>query len=133
MLDVLVALLLLAIVLTGTCGMLIQAVRASGDALRASQATDLAADLTEDLRGAGSLAQMEAVLASWRNRIATVLPVTGMEPEEFASLAPSPVEPVEDAATPVVSLLLLRLRWLAAGGVQRELVLPVAARGENPP
>lgn len=133
MLDVLVALLLLAVVLTGTCATLIQAVRSSGDALRATRAVDLAADLTEELRGAGSPAQAEAVLASWRSRVATVLPVGAMEPEEFASLAPTSLEPAEDATTPVSPPLLLRLRWLGAGSEQRELLLPVAAHVEGSP
>lgn len=133
MLDVLVALLLLAVVLTGTCATLIQAVRSSGDALRATRAVDLVADLTEELRGAGSTAQAEAVLASWRNRVPTVLPVGEMEPEEFASLARSSLEPAEDAATPVSAPLLLRLRWLGAGSEPRELVLPVAAHVEGSP
>lgn len=132
MLDVLVALLLLAVVLTGTCATLIQAVRSSGDAMRATRAADLAADLTEELRGAGSLAQAEAILAAWRSRVTAKLPVAGMAPEEFASLTPAPVKPADDATPPAVPLLLLRLRWLGADSERRELLLPLAAPVEDP-
>ena len=45
MLDVLVALLLLAVTLTGACATLVQTLRATHAALLASRATDLAADL----------------------------------------------------------------------------------------
>ena len=126
--DVLLALLLLAIVLTGTCAALIQAVRASSDALRATRAVDLAADLTEQLRGAATPAQMQSVLAAWRDRVPVILPVAGLEPDDYASLTPFEPEPADDATAPLAPLLLLRLRWRGAGSGLRELVLPVAGR-----
>jgi len=126
MLDVLVALLLLAVALTGACATLVQALRATGDALRATQAADLAADFTEGLRGVTSPAQREALLVSWQTKVAAALPVTGMMPEEFATLVSVTPEPAE-GATPVVSLLQLRLRWRGSGGEVRELGLPLAA------
>lgn len=131
--DVLVALLLLAMVLTGTCAVLIQAVRASGDALRAARAADLAADLTEELRSATSAPQASAIVAAWRSRIPAVLPVSGLEPDEFASLTASDPEVADGATSPVVPLLLLRLRWLGAGSEPRELLLPIPARTEGAP
>jgi len=126
MLDVLVALLLLAVALTGACVTLIQALRATGDALRAAQAADLAADFTEGLRGETSPAEREALLASWRIKVAAALPVAGMMPGEFASLEPVAANPAEGAA-PAVPLLHLRLRWHASGDEVRELRLPLAA------
>lgn len=132
MLDVLVALLLLAVALTGACVTLIQAMRASGEALRATLAADLAADLTEELHSVADPAVREVVFASWRNKVATVLPVAGMKPEEFASLTTVPPEPVEGVMTPVAPLLHLRLRWHTQGGEIRELGLALAAPTGGP-
>jgi type II secretory pathway pseudopilin PulG len=131
--DVLVALLLLAIVLTGTCAALIQAVRASGEALRTSRAADLAADLTEELRGASSVAQARTIVAAWRTRIPAVLPVAGLEAEEIVSLTAFDPGPSEGATTPIAPLMVLRLGWLAAGSEARELVLPMAGRVDDTP
>lgn len=126
MLDVLVALLLLAMVLTGTCVVLIQTLRATSDALLATRAVDLAADFTEDLHGVTSAEQADALLAAWRARVATLLPVAGMTPEDFASLTPTPPVTAGDTE-PVVEIFELRLRWRAARNETRELILPVAA------
>lgn len=126
MLDVLVALLLLAMVLTGTCVTLVQTMRATGAALLATRAADLAADFTEDLRDVRSAAQVEPLLLAWRSRIATLLPVSGMEPDEFASLALAPTA-TPGETEPVVRSYLLTLRWRAAPEDTRELQLPVAA------
>jgi type II secretory pathway pseudopilin PulG len=133
MLDVLVAVLLLAMALTGTCATLIQAVRAGGDALRATQAADLAADLAEDLRRATSPAQAQGLLADWQGRVEAVLPVAGMAPAEFGSLTVQPRAPAEGATAPLAPLVHLRIRWIASGGEIRDLVLPVAARWEDSP
>src|SRR5688572_108339 len=86
MLDVLVALLLLAIVLTGACATLMQTMRQVHGALLATRAADLAADLAEELRAAASAAQIDAAVAAWRTRVASTLPVGGLLPDEFASL-----------------------------------------------
>jgi hypothetical protein len=127
MLDVLVALLLLAVTLTGACATLVQTMRATHGALLATQAVDLAADLIEELHDATSATQVDALLAAWRARVSASLPVAGMEPDEFAALA-LPVGAEEPAtATGNVQRRELRLRWrdVRAGGV-RQLTLPVA-------
>jgi Tfp pilus assembly protein PilV len=108
MLDVLVALLLLALTLTGACVTLVQAMRASHGALLATRAADLAADLTEDLQTARSPAQADALMAAWRRRVALDLPVADMEPGEFASLRPVPPAALGDPPT-VVEAYELRL------------------------
>ena len=126
MLDVLVALLLLAMVLTGTCVTLIHTMRATGAALLATRAVDLAADFTEDLRGATSVAQADSLLVAWRSRVATQLPVSGMQPEEIASLGPASAAPAGQTES-AVGTYLLTLRWRAAQEETRELKLPVAA------
>jgi hypothetical protein len=126
MLDALVALLLLAMVLTGTCVTLIHTMRATGAALLATRAVDLAADFTEDLRGATTVAQADTLLVTWRARVATLLPVSGMEPEEFASLAPAPAAPTGETGFAVGNYL-VTLRWRVAQSETRELRLPVAA------
>ncbi len=133
MLDVLVALLLLAVVLTGACATSIQAIRATSDALRAMQAADLAADFTEELRTANSAAQAEALVATWRSQVPAMLPVGSMAPEEFFALALLPPHPAQGATAPAVVPRTLRLRWLAAGNDVRELILPVAAQWEEAP
>jgi Tfp pilus assembly protein PilV len=126
MLDVLVALLLLATVLTGTCVTLVHTMRATSAALLASRAVDLAADFTEDLRGATSVAQADSLLVAWRSRVAALLPVTGMVSEEFASLALAPPATAEEPEA-AVTIYLLTLRWRAAQEETRELKLPIAA------
>lgn len=131
MLDVLVALLLLALALTGACVTLIQAMRASQDALLATRAADLVADFTEDLRHARSQAQAEHLLAGWRARVATALPVAGMEPVAYASLESVPLAPAGEVAA-VVRAYALRLRWRAAHGEIRELEIPIAATFASP-
>jgi hypothetical protein len=124
MVDVLVALLLLAVVLTGACATLIQAMRSTHSALLTTRAVDLAADLTEGLRGVTSATQAEALWSAWRERVSTVLPVGGMDPEEFAALVALPRD--GQAADAVSRRYELTLRWHEgrAGGL-RELRLPV--------
>lgn len=127
MLDVLVALLLLALTLTGACLTLLQTLRATHEALLATRAVDLAADLAEELQDAASAAQVDAVLEAWRGRVGAVLPVAGMEPEQFASLAELP-HVAGDDAPPVRELT---LRWMAVSArAPRELRLPLAALPE---
>lgn len=127
MLDVLVALLLLALTLTGACLTLLQTLRASHEALLATRAVDLAADLAEDLLGATSVTQVDTVLAAWRARVGSVLPVAGMDPEQFASLAEVARVPGDDAPP----LRELTLRWMAVSArAPRELRLPLAGLPE---
>jgi Tfp pilus assembly protein PilV len=132
MLDVLVALLLLAMVLTGTCVTLIHTMRATGAALLASRAVDLAADFTAELRGATSGTQADTMLVAWRSRIAALLPVSGMEPEDLASLAPAPPAAAGETQAAIRSYQ-LTLRWRVAPEEIRELKLPVAATFMNAP
>lgn len=121
MIDVLVALLLLAVTLTVACATLVQSMRATHQALVATRATDLAADLTEQLLDVTSRAQADAVLMAWRNRVATVLPVAGMDPREVASLTPANVMM---ESPPYRYELTLRWRIARAREI-RELSLPV--------
>lgn len=125
MIDVLVALLLMAVVLTGACATLIQTMRATHAALLATRAVDLAADLTEALRGVDSVAEAEPLVSAWRVRVSAALPVAGMEPEEYAGLvavAPADASGAEDE-TP---RLQVQLRWRdGTEGTVRELALPV--------
>lgn len=126
MLDVLVALLLLAVTLTGACSSLIHAMRATQESLFATRAVDLAADLAEEARMAGTTEAADAMLAAWRERVRAALPVTGLEPEQFASLNAAPPdgedEPAMDAPHQV-----LTLRWRGVSGQLEELTLPLAA------
>lgn len=125
MVDVLVALLLLAVVLTGACATLIQSMRITHDALLATRAVDLAADLTEELRGVTSVSQVEPLVSAWRERVGASLPVEGLEPEEFAALLALPLP--DQAGGPASRRYELVLRWRAPpqSGL-RELRLPVA-------
>lgn len=128
MLDVLVALLLLAVTLTGACATLVQTMRATHAALLATRAADLGADLGEDLQGVISAEQAEAVLGAWQGRIAAVLPVAGMEPEEIISLVAMPAEPEDSAGATPADARELILRWRdATGSGTRQLRLPVLA------
>lgn len=126
MLDVLVALLLLAVTLTGACATLVQTLRATHAALLATRATDLAADLTEDLRGVQSDEQARSVLATWQTRIAAILPVAGMDQDEIVSLVAMPSGDFPGTAPAVVHELTLRWRD-ATGSGTRQLRLPVPA------
>jgi hypothetical protein len=133
MVDVLVALLLLALTLTGACVTLIQAMRSTHGALLATRAVDLAADLAEELRVAASDAEAATLLSEWRARAASVLPAAGPAPEDFASLVPIPPGGGEAGSALLVDGFLLTLRWQAApGGAVREMVLPVAATWGGP-
>lgn len=126
MLDVLIALLLLAVTLTGACGTLIQTMRATQGALLTTRAVDLATDLIEEARGVGSTEEADALLTAWRARVGAALPVAGLEPEQFASLNAAPPngedEPAMDAPHQV-----LTLRWRGVNGQLEELTLPLAA------
>jgi hypothetical protein len=125
LIDVLVALLLLAVCLTGACATLIQTMRTTHEALLVTRAVDLAADLTEDLRGVQSVTQGEAVLAAWREQVRRALPVVGLDPDEIASLAPMPAPPDASGEGPGVSHeLVLRWRGSPNQGI-RELRLPL--------
>jgi hypothetical protein len=133
MVDVLVALLLLALTLTGACVTLIQAMRSTHGALLATRAVDLAADLAEELRVAASDAEAATLVSEWRARAGSVLPAAGPAPEDFASLVAIPPASGDAGSALVVDGFLLTLRWQAApGGAVREMVLPVAATWGGP-
>lgn len=125
MIDVLVAMLLLAVALTGACATLVQTMRATHAALLATRAVDLAADLSEELRQAASLDETRVLLADWRSRVATALPVAGLAPDQYVSLVPdAPL--TEESTGDGVSRHVLTLRWRGDQGDLRELKLPVA-------
>jgi type II secretory pathway pseudopilin PulG len=132
MVDVLVALLLLAVVLTGACATLMQTMRQVHGALLATRATDLAADLAEELRGAASAAQIDAAVAAWRTRVASTLPVGGLLPDEFASLRR--VQTMSgDAAPETGPAYEVTLRWRELPrGAAGQLTLPVAMAPQEP-
>jgi Tfp pilus assembly protein PilV len=133
MLDVLVALLLLAITLTGACVTLIHTMRSTHGALLATRAVDLAADLAEELRVSASDAEAMALLSAWRLRADDLLPAAGPAPEDFASLVRIPAADDETANADSVDGYLITLRWQAAhGGAVREMVLPVALTWGGP-
>lgn len=124
LLDVLVALLLLAVALTGACATLIHTVRTTQDAMLASRAVDLAADLAEELKHAHS-SELDHLVAALRNRLPAVLPVTGLAPGQYVSISASGAGDEAD----IGPSLLLTLRWRSARGEVSELSLPVAAPG----
>jgi hypothetical protein len=72
------------------------------------------------------------MLVPWRSRIAALLPVSGMEPEDFASLAPAPPAAAGETQAAIRSYQ-LTLRWRVAPEEIRELKLPVAATFMNAP
>nr|PZN63946.1 MAG: hypothetical protein DIU62_10460 [Pseudomonadota bacterium] len=123
LIDALVALLLLAVTLAGACTTLIHTMRATHEALLVTRAVDLAADLAEELQDATSATQVGEALESWRSRIPTVLPTTGMAPGEIASLTrPQPPEGSGARA----GVLELTLRWHGPPGREAgELRLPL--------
>lgn len=121
MIDVLVALLLLALTLTGACLALVQATRATHDALLATHAADLAADISEELRHAGSPEQAEQLLKAWRGRVVSTLPVKG---EDFAAFSEYTASEASNDEGSAVTSHMLRLRW-EAHSADRELALPV--------
>lgn len=124
MLDVLIALLLLAVALTGACATLIHTMRSTHDALLATRAVDLAADLSEELKRLPAAMTPGDAVGAWRERVRVTLPVAGLAPEQFASLAIAGIagtdEPAADGA-----LHLVTLRWRSARGELEELNLPV--------
>lgn len=120
MVDVLVALLLLALVLTGACAALIQSMRATREALLATQAVDLAADVLEELRAVRTLEQAREVVAIRRGQARGLLPVDAAAEETWLVLESRP----DMAATTDGALQVLALRWLAVDAESRELLLP---------
>jgi hypothetical protein len=124
MLDVLVALMLLALTLTAACMTLVQTLRATHDALLATRAVDLAADLSEELKRIQAPGDLDPLLAELRERLRGTLPVAGIAPEDMASLAPF-INPDDAEPLPQDSVRLLTLRWRGARGTVEELQLPV--------
>lgn len=125
LLDVLLALLLLAVALTGACATLVQTMRSTREALLATRAVDLATDLAEALRGADTPQQTEAVLEAWRVRAGEALPTAGLAAEHFADLRALPTTAEIGAAGVVLHELTLRWRSSADGAVSA-LSLPLA-------
>lgn len=109
MIDVLIALLLLAVTLAGACATLVRATRAAHQALLTTRAVDMAADLAEALEQPDRAGRPEELLAEWRSRIATALPTMGMAPEQVVSLAP--LAPADESGAWVEGVLELVLRW----------------------
>lgn len=128
MVDVLVALVLLAVTMTGACTTIFHSLRATHRAQLATHAADLAADLIEQTRGLPPGADVTAILAQWRDRVAVILPVAGMQPGEYASLTP---RPASSAHLPPIADL--RLRWHEDSRTVRELHLPVPWTGGTGP
>lgn len=124
MLDVLIALLLLATTLGGACVTLIQTMRSTHSALLTTRAVDLATDLVEEARHIQSTETATALLVAWRARVGETLPVAGLDPEQYAALAPAPMDadgrPGAAAASQV-----LTLRWRGTRGELEELSLPM--------
>jgi Tfp pilus assembly protein PilV len=129
MIDVLVALLLLALTLAGACALLVNTMRSTRSALLTTRAVDLAADLAEDLLAEGAATPSAGQLASWRAQVAAVLPVGGLAEESFAQLA-AVEQPAPTAGAP--RLWQLTLRWNAGGGL-RELSLPLSLPAPDAP
>lgn len=124
MIDVLVALLLLAVSLAGACATLIQTMRATHGALLTTRAVDLAADLTEELRGATSVTEAGMMVEAWRGRVRAILPVRGLAPQIFAELAPVPAQEGQTGGAP--QRFELTLRWHDSPGTGlRDIHLPV--------
>lgn len=122
MLDVLVALLLLAVALAGASVTLIQSMRATHGALLGMHAADLAADLAEELRNVNSVTLRDSTMTAWRDRAVTLLPARGLDPDQFATLRAS------TAAGRTTAEYELHLRWHdAPRGAVRELRVPVLA------
>lgn len=123
MLDVLVALVLLAVTLGAACVTLVQTMRATHDALVATRAVDLASDLSEQLKQAHGPEDIDTLLRAWRERVRGTLPVVGIAPDEVASMVPLG-DPEDEAAAPD-AIHLLTLRWRSTRGHTEELSLPV--------
>jgi Tfp pilus assembly protein PilV len=73
--DVLVALLLLAVTLLGTGTALVRTQAASQAAMLQTRAIDLMADLAEDLRPGADAATGKGMLTGWLTRVAGELPM----------------------------------------------------------
>lgn len=126
MLDVLTALMLLAVTLTVACVTLIQTMRSTHDALLATRAVDLAADLSEALKQAQGPDELEPLVTAWRERVRATLPVAGIAPEEVASVA-AVTDSEREAVDPQDTFHVLTLHWRGARGNVEELILPVVA------
>lgn len=116
MIDVLIALLLLGIALTGTGVTLVQTMRSTQGALLSGRAIDLASDLAEELRLATTPAAARATLSIWQARVATILPVSGVA-GEHATVAASSAQGHIDIV----------LRWRRDAGHIQELRVPIGA------
>jgi Tfp pilus assembly protein PilV len=125
LIDVLIALLLLAIALLGACAALVQTLRATHGAMLTTRAVDLVADLGEDLQSVTSITQRRTVFTAWRSRVATELPMAGIDSDSAVSWS---------RASDSLAATDLVLRWRSTDdGALRELHLPVAATLESNP
>jgi hypothetical protein len=127
--DVLVALVLLALTLLGACGGLHFALRATHAATLQARAVDLVADLAEDIYG-GNTARLQAELGAWRGRVRSNLPV---HRQAASSLATHQLQ--HAALNDPVEWFDLRLNWNGLPGTRGDalrLPLTTAATGLSP-
>jgi Tfp pilus assembly protein PilV len=121
--EVLIALLLLALALLGAGVTLVQSMHANHAASLQTRAVDLATDLAEDLQSARSATNIAAAIARWRQLVPATLPVGGIAPAEYS------VASLVTAGTgPAPTRFDLQLRWLdGATNEPFTLLLPVVA------
>jgi Tfp pilus assembly protein PilV len=126
--ETLTALLIMAVVLLGTCAALIQSIGANRAAAVHTQAVDLAADIVESLRDEPSARQRALQIAQWQVRVAAMLPVGATPLPGFASIAAS------QALTPAVPQMVnASVRWWSPSThVPTSLLLPVALSAVTP-
>jgi Tfp pilus assembly protein PilV len=124
MLEVLIALLLFAVALLGSCASLVHGMRAAHSALLLTRAVDLAADLAEDVRGLPAGGEVDAAVAQWHERVGSALPVSSADFAGATTVTADPLSPQLD----------LWLRWRdPSAGASQELQLPaILATGGMP-
>jgi Tfp pilus assembly protein PilV len=121
--DVLVALALLAVALLGSVAALTQTLAQSRAAALHTRAVDLAADFAEELRASAAAAERMTTLAAWQSRVAQALPVGTLPPAQYATaIAVAPTAQLPHARVDLV------LRWHEPpANHPQQLTLPVAA------
>jgi Tfp pilus assembly protein PilV len=127
MAETLTALLLLAITLLGTLSALTQGIAGNHSARLRSQATDLAADLAESIRGAPMPLRADLTVR-WRHRVASTLPLGNPALTDFATLT------LRSAAGESPVQLNVALRWWdPASHAPTRLDLPIALDSQTLP